>query len=102
MLDTLISSKTRVKLLLKFFLNSSTSSYLRGLQSEFEESSNAIRLELNILESAGSLTSNIDGNKRFFRANTEHPMFDDISRIVYKFTGLDTIVEKVVEGLRDL
>ncbi|MFN3444791.1 MAG: ArsR family transcriptional regulator, partial [Bacteroidia bacterium] len=30
MLDTLITSKTRIKLLLKFFLNSKTSSYLRN------------------------------------------------------------------------
>ena len=49
MLDTLISSQTRLKLLLKFFLNSSTSSYLRDLESEFGESTNAIRLELNRL-----------------------------------------------------
>ncbi|MFN5885132.1 MAG: ArsR family transcriptional regulator, partial [Bacteroidota bacterium] len=47
MLDTLITSKTRIKLLLKFFLNGNTSSYLRNLESEFGESSNAIRLELN-------------------------------------------------------
>jgi DNA-binding transcriptional ArsR family regulator len=102
MLDTLISSKTRVKLLLKFFLNTSTSSYLRGLESEFGEYSNAILLELNKLEGAGLLTSNIQGNKRFFRANTEHPMFDDINRIVFKFTGLDKLVERIVEGLGDL
>lgn len=102
MLDTLISSKTRVKLLLKFFLNTSTSSYLRGLESEFGESSNAIRLELNKLESAGLLVSNVEGNKRFFRANVEHPMFGDINRIVYKFAGLDELVDRVVVGLGDL
>ena len=102
MLDTLVSSKTRVKLLLKFFLNSNTSSYLRGLESEFGESSNAIRLELNKLEEAGLLSSNLEGNKRFFRANKEHPMFDDISRIVFKFAGLDKVVEKIVDALGDL
>ena len=34
MLDTLIQSKTRLKLLLRFFLNPDTSAYLRGLDSK--------------------------------------------------------------------
>ena len=50
MLDSLITSKTRIKLLLKFFLNTSTHAYLRGLADEFGESTNALRLELNHLE----------------------------------------------------
>jgi len=41
MLDSLITSKTRIKLLLKFFLNTSTHAYLRGLADEFGESTNA-------------------------------------------------------------
>jgi predicted nucleotidyltransferase len=102
MIETLISSKTRIKLLLKFFLNTSNSSYLRGLESEFGESSNAIRLELNKLEGAGLLTSSTEGNKKFFKANTSHPLFNDINSILLKFTGLDKIVEKVIEHLGDV
>jgi len=47
MLDTLVTSKTRLKLILKFFLNPCSSAYLRELAEEFGESSNAVRLELN-------------------------------------------------------
>ena len=53
MLESLITSKTRIKLLLKFFLNSSTKAYLRGLEAEFGESTKAIRLELNRFEQIG-------------------------------------------------
>lgn len=102
MLDTLITSKTRIKLLLKFFLNSSTSSYLRGLESEFGESTNAIRLELNRFEKAGLLTSTIKGNKKMFRANTEHPLFRDIHNLLMKHIGFDHIVEKVINKLGDV
>jgi hypothetical protein len=102
MIETLISSKTRIKLLLKFFLNSSNSSYLRGLESEFGESSNAIRLELNKFEKAGLLNSNLKGNKKIFRANTSHPLFNDLHNILLKFTGLDKIIEKVIDNLGDL
>ncbi len=99
MIEALISSKTRIKLLLKFFLNSNTTSYLRGLQSEFGESTNAIRLELNRFENAGMLTSFLKGNKKIFRANTSHPLFDEVHNIMLKHVGLDKVVETVIERL---
>jgi hypothetical protein len=102
MLDTLITSKTRIKLLLKFFLNSRTSSYLRNLEVEFGESTNSIRIELNKFEEAGLLTTNMSGNKKLFQANTNHPMFSDIQNILMKYTGLDKIVDQVVSRLGDL
>ena len=102
MIETLISSKTRIKLLLKFFLNSNARGYLRGLESEFGESTNAIRLELNRLEKAGMLTTEMEGNKKYFRANTRHPLFDEIHNIVLKQIGLDRIIEDVIERLGDV
>ena len=84
MLDTLITSKTRIKLLLKFFLNSNASSYLRNLEGEFGESTNGIRLELNKFEKAGLLSSRISGNKKLYSANTAHPLFNDIHNILLK------------------
>jgi len=99
MLDTLITSKTRIKLLMKFFLNSKSRSYLRNLESEFGESTNSIRLELNKFEQAGLLTTEVDGNKKFFRANTRHPLFRDIHNILLKHVGFDKIIERVVNKL---
>ncbi len=99
MIEALISSKTRVKLLLKFFLNSNTRAYLRNLEAEFGESSNGIRLELNRLEEAGMLTSSLDGNKKVFQANTSHPLFGEIHKILLKQVGLDRIIETVIEKL---
>ena len=102
MIEALISSKTRVKLLLKFFLNSNTRSYLRGLESEFGESSNAIRLELNRFENAGMLVSASQGNKKYFQANTKHPLYNDIHNIVLKQIGFDKIIDNVVQRLGDV
>ncbi len=102
MIEALISSKTRIKLLLKFFLNSSNQSYLRGLESEFGDSTNGIRLELNKLEEAGLLKTHLNGNKKIFQADANHPLFNDIHSILLKFTGLDKIVEKVIENLGEL
>jgi hypothetical protein len=99
MIDALISSKTRVKLLLKFFLNSNATAYLRSLESEFGESTNAIRLELNRLEDAGLLISNSEGNKKIFQANTGHPLFSEIHNIIMKTIGLDRVIEDVVQRM---
>ena len=102
MLETLITSRTRLKLLLKFFLNDSSSSYLRHLESEFGESSNAIRVELNRFEKAGLLKSFTKGNRKYFQANNTHPLFRDIHNIVLKYVGIDKVVENVVHKLGDL
>ena len=102
MIETLISSKTRIKLLLKFFLNAKTTSYLRSLEGEFGESTNAIRLELNRLEEAGMLSSEMKGNKKLYTANAKHPLFNEVRNILIKHIGLDQIIEKVVNKLGDL
>ena len=102
MIETLISSKTRVKLLLKFFLNSKSTSYLRELESELGDSSNGIRLELNRFEKAGMLQSFSQGNKKYFQANTNHPLYLDTHNIVMKYIGFDQIIDKVIDNLGHL
>ncbi|MFA5776785.1 MAG: winged helix-turn-helix domain-containing protein [Patescibacteria group bacterium] len=96
MLDTLVTSKTRLKLILKFFLNPHCSAYLRGLAEEFGESSNAVRLELNRFEQAGLLESEADGNKKLYRTNVIHPLYNDIHSIISKTIGIDQIIDEVV------
>ena len=101
-LDTLITSKTRIKLLLKFFLNSSNASYLRNLSAEFDESTNAIRGELNRFENAGLLESFNDGNKKMYRANINHPLFNDIHNILLKHTGIDKVIDSILSKIGQL
>jgi hypothetical protein len=98
MLDSLVTSKTRVKLLLKFF-SYNNSSYLRSLAKEFDESTNAIRVELNRLTEAGLLTAGDAGNTKIYRANNSHPFFDEIRNMVSKFLGLEQLLEEVVRRL---
>ena len=102
MINTLITSQTRIKLLKKFFLNSSTRAHLRGLEAEFGESSNSIRIELNRFEEAGLLNSLRDGNKKVYQANCKHPLFSDIHNIIMKETGIDRVIEKVIHRIGDL
>jgi len=99
MIQTLITSQTRIKLLMKFFLNSRTRAHLRGLESEFGESSNSIRVELNRFEEAGLLDSIRDGNKKVFQANVKHPLFKDIHNLILKESGIDQVIGKVIHRM---
>jgi DNA-binding transcriptional ArsR family regulator len=102
MLEALITSKTRVRLLVKFFLNPTMKAYLRQLADEFGESTNAVRVELNRLTEAGILESEADGNVINYKAKESHPLFPEIRSIVSKMTGLDSIIEWVIQRLGDL
>ena len=55
MLENLITSKTRLRLLIKFFISQANKGHLNGLASEMGESTNSIRKELNHLFEAGYL-----------------------------------------------
>lgn len=99
MLDSLITSKTRIRLLVKFFINVANSGYLRGLAEEFNESTNAIRKELNHLTEAGYLQKEADQNKVSYRANIKHPLFHTLQKMVRQHLGLDAIVEMILERM---
>ncbi len=88
--------------MLKFFLNSETKSYLRNLEQEFGESSNAIRLELNRLEEGGFLISELAGNRKYYSANVMHPLFPDINNILKKIVGIDQLIDHVLSNIGQL
>jgi predicted transcriptional regulator len=102
MLDSLITSKTRIKLLLKFFINPDTKAYLRELSKEFGESTNSVRLELNRFTNANLLVSQEKGRTVLYNANTEHSFFKDIHNIVLKYVGIDHIAENLTESLGEV
>lgn len=99
MLETLISSRTRIKLLLRLFLNPYNTAYLRGLAEEFNESTNAIRVELNRFEEAGMILSENKGNKKMYKANDRHPLFGDLRNILLKYVGIDRIIEVIINRM---
>ncbi len=98
----LISSKTRVKLLVRFFFNPGTKSYLRELAREFNVSTNAVREELNQLTDTRLLSSEKNGRSVFYQANTGHPLFPELRSMVTKVMGLDQVMDSIIKRLGDL
>ncbi|MBT4957345.1 MAG: ArsR family transcriptional regulator [Candidatus Marinimicrobia bacterium] len=102
MLKTLITSKTRVKLLIKFFLNPGTRAYLRGLAAEFDEFTNSVRVELNRLSDAKIISSEKVGRTIEYRANSKHSLFNELRDLVQKYAGVDQLVETLIKKLGDV
>jgi len=102
LLSGLISSKTRVKLLMRFFLNPQTRSYLRELAKEFDVSTNAVREELNQLTKTHLLKSEKSGRNIFYSANTAHTLFPELRSMVQKVMGIDQVIDGIVHRLGNL
>jgi DNA-binding transcriptional ArsR family regulator len=101
LLGPLITSKTRLKLLLRFFLNQNLSGYLQGLSKELDENTNSVRVELNRLEEAGLLSAQEQGRRKVYSVNTTHPLTTDLSNMLRKVIGIDQLVDRVVSRIGD-
>lgn len=98
----LISSKTRISLLMRFFFNPGTKAYLRELSKDLQISSNSVREELNQLTKTKLLTSEKEGRNVYYTANNDHPLFPELRSMVSKVMGLDQVVESILTRLGDL
>ncbi|MBT4951996.1 MAG: ArsR family transcriptional regulator [Pelagibacteraceae bacterium] len=99
MLNKIITSKTRLRLLIKFFISQANKGYLNGLATEMGESTNSIRKELNHLHDAGYLNKIKKDNKVEYNVNSKHPLYDTLRKVVLKHLGLEDIVEAVLEKM---
>lgn len=102
MLDSLITSKMRVQILMRLFINPGTQAYLRELASEFNASPAHVRTELQQLSAAGLLESDKQGRQVNYRANQSHPMFPELHSMVCKALGMDRILDSIIERLGQL
>ena len=102
LLTGLISSKTRIKLLVRLFFNPATRAYLRELAKEFDVSTNAVREELNQLKKTRLLKTEKSGRQVFYMANTEHSLFPELRSMVSKVMGIDQVIEGIVNRLGDI
>ena len=102
MLGSLITSKTRLKMLIKFFVNTANKGYLNGLANEFNESTNSIRKELNNLSSAGYLLKVKSNNKVIYNANKKHPLFAVLQKVVRQHLGIEDIIDSILDKIGDV
>lgn len=101
-LNSLITSKARVKILMRLFLNPDRHAYLRELADEFSMSTGLLSDELKQLKKSGFLESEKNGRQIHYRANQQHPLFSELNSMVRKALGMDRILDSIIERLGDL
>lgn len=98
MLEALISSKTRVKLLTLFLLNPGNEYYTREIVRSTEENINSVRRELVNLESFGLITGQKKGNQQYYTVNTGHFLYAELQKIVLKTEGVAGVIKESLAG----
>lgn len=87
-LSDIITSKVRVKILGLFFSNIKEMYHVRGIVREIGEEINAVRRELDNLETNGLLKKEPRGNRVYYWVRSDYPLFGDLVSIVAKSSGL--------------
>jgi len=88
MLEDIIVSKVRVKILHIFFSNPAELYHVRDLVRRAEEEINAVRRELLHLETAGLLKKEARGNRLYYWLNPNYQIYRELLEIVSKEVGL--------------
>lgn len=91
--------KTRQAVLARLFDLPERSFYLRELSRLSGISPGALQQELKQLHEADLILRIQDGNRVVYRANTEHPIYPELSQLVRKTCGLTHQIQRVLEPL---
>lgn len=102
MLSTLITSKARVELITWFFTHPGERFYYRQLIDILNASKQSVQNELARLESAGLLSSQKEGNIRFYWVNKEFILYQEIKSMILKTVGVGDELRKALVGIGDI
>ena len=101
-LKSLFSSQTRIKLLKTFLLNPEGEYYIRQLTRLLDEQINSIRRELDNLKKIGLVKSRVRNRKKYFYANPNFVVFNELKDIFIKAAADDKNLKKDIEKLGDV
>ncbi len=94
-----IFPKVRAEILRLLFADPAKQFHLRELSRLSGLALGTIQQEVRRLKNADLLIARPDGNRLYYRANTEHPIFPDLQGIALKTTGLR---EQIADALSDM
>ena len=102
MIDSILVSKVRIKILKLFFTDLKREIHIRGIVRKIDEEINAVRRELKNLEHVGILIKDPRGNRHYYSINNECPIFDDLLGLINKEFGLGRTIIDNLDNLGDM
>ena len=91
MIEQLLGSKTRVKLLQLFMSNPNRSFYVREITRKIDEQINSVRRELSNLLSIGIIVSDTTNNRLYYEVNQQYEFYKPLKEIF----GSDKAISQV-------
>jgi len=100
MLEDIIISRVRIKILELFLLNPQKIFHVREIVRQVEEEINAVRRELSHMEKAGMVSKEQRANRLFYQFRKDYPLYDELLHLIGKTAGLgkDILAQKAKLG----
>lgn len=102
MLEELISSKARRKVLTLFLTHPKEKFYIRQIEKLINEPVGAIQRELPKLEKMGLLNSEYSGRVRYYSVDRSCPIFEELKHIVLKTAAVGEWIKKIIRKEKDI
>jgi len=90
-------SKNKALLLRLFYTNPDREYYIQEIGRILGKKPGTFQRTLYNLERQRILTSVYKANARFFRANRDHPLFEEIKSIIFKTVGVTESLKEVLD-----
>ena len=100
MLEKLFKSKTCAEILRVLFDGTQKEHYLRDLERLTSCSLTPLQKEIKSLVEMDLVLPRKDGNRIYYRANSDHPLYLDLKSIVEKTTGITFLLKNCLEDKR--
>jgi predicted nucleotidyltransferase len=97
MIETLLGSKLRAKVLGWLFSHPDERYFVRQLTSLVKEDSTNVSRELARLEKTGILVTTTEGKQKYYQANRQSPLFNELHGLMLKTVGVADIIKKALE-----
>lgn len=94
MLEDLIISRVRVKILKLFLLNPSKIFHVREIVRQVKEEINAVRRELAHMEKHGMVSKEPRGNRLYYSFRRDYPLYYDLTALISKTSNLGADILK--------
>jgi len=96
MLETILGSKLRVKVLGWLFTHPDERYFVRQLTGLLKEDSTNMSRELIRLEKIGVLVSTKEGKQKYYQANRKSPVYHELHGLIVKTTGVADVLRSAL------
>ncbi len=101
-LAQLLSSQVRAEIFRLLFNGNKTAIHLRDLQRRSQLSIGTIQKEISHLKELDLIIPERDGNRLYYTANANHPLYKEICGLVEKTSGVAEKLKAVLSSIKEI